>query len=232
MSAIRPQLSDTARALLGGGAPIDAWRDAGFGGLLTPEADGGIGGDWDDACAMLRLVGYERPDLPVAALILEGAAGDPLLEGALSTVALIGGALQKLLEMSIDYANTRVQFGKPIAKQQALQQSLAILAEEAAIAAVVAQSAAEAHDRAPAPFEIACAKIRANRAAAQGVAIAHQTHGAIGFTQEFALQGYTRKLSEWRSEYGGTAFWTARVGETACAAPGSALWPMLTALSD
>jgi acyl-CoA dehydrogenase len=232
MSGMRSQLIETATALLGTEVDAAAWSDAGFCTLLAAEADGGFGGDWGDAEAVLRLVGYHRPELDVAPQIISAAKGDPFYDGALATVALIGGAMERVLDLSIEYANTRIQFGKPIGKQQAVQQALAMLAQETAITAAAAQGAADARDRGSAEFEIGCAKLRANRAAAAGVAIAHQVHGAIGFTQEFALHRYTRKLSEWRSASGGGAFWAERAGTFALEAAGSALWPRLVARAE
>ena len=229
---MRAQLLETATALLTAGEDVAAFEEAGFGQLLIPEAAGGFGGDWGDAEAVLRLVGFHRPALDVAPLIIAPAKGDAMLDGALAVVALIGGALQKALELSIDHANTRVQFGKPLGKQQAMQQSLAVLAEETAIVAVVAQAAARARDAGDAAFEIASAKLRANRAAGIGAAIAHQAHGAMGFTQEFPLHHYTRKLAEWRSAFGNDAIWADRVGAFALAQGGPGLWIEITRRSD
>ncbi len=228
MSEMRAQLVETATTLLSGQTDASAFEAAGFGQLLTSESAGGFDGDWGDAEAVLRLVGYHQPELDVTALIV----GDGELDRALATVALIGGALQRAMEMAIDHANTRVQFGKPLGKQQAVQQSLALLAEEVAAVSVASQAAARARDRGDAEFEIGCAKVRANRAAGTGAAIAHQVHGAIGFTIEYPLQRYTRKLTEWRSAFGNDAVWADRVGALAAAQGGAGLWAHITARSD
>jgi acyl-CoA dehydrogenase len=217
MSEMRTQLVETATALLLGDADVAAFEAAGFGQLLSPEAEGGFGGDWGDAEAVLRLVGYHQPALDVAAIIV----GEAALDRALATVALIGGALQRAMEMAIDHANTRIQFGKPLGKQQAVQQSLALFAEEVAAIAVASQAAACARDSGDAAFEIACAKLRANRAAGNGAAIAHQVHGAIGFTAEYPLHHYTRKLIEWRSAVGNDLYWAEQVGTFAIAQGGA-----------
>ena len=221
---MRTQLVETATAILLSPIDLATFEAAGFGQLLTPESQGGFGGDWGDAVAVLRQVGYHQPGLDGAALIV----GDAELDRALATVALIGGALQRAMEMAIDHANTRVQFGKPLGKQQAVQQSLALLAEDVAAVAVAAQAAARARDKGNAAFEIACAKLRANRAAGAGAAIAHQVHGAIGFTTEYPLHLYTRKLTEWRSAFGNDAVWAERVGTFAVAHGGAGLWTEIT----
>lgn len=229
---MRAQLVETATSLLGAEPTLAAFRDAGFDQLLVPEADGGFGGDWGDAEAVLRAVGYHAPGLDIIPLILGADAADPLVDEALALVALMGGALEKCLELSIDHANTRVQFGKPLGKQQAVQQNLAILAEETAAVAVAAQAAARARDAGDAEFEIACAKLRSNQAAGRGAAIAHQVHGAIGFTQEYPLHHYTRALTVWRSRAGNDAYWAERVGQLAAGHGGSGLWIELTRRSD
>jgi len=232
MSDMRAQLVETATSLLASDATLAAFDDAGFGQLLLPEADGGFGGDWGDAEAILRLVGYAAPALDLPALIVGTAEDGALLDHALANVALMGGALERCLELSIEHANTRVQFGKPLGKQQAVQQNLALLAEETAAVAVAAQAAALARDFGDAAFEIGCAKLRANQAAGRGAAIAHQVHGAIGFTQEYPLHQYTRALTHWRSAFGNDAYWADQVGGFAAALGGSGLWTELTRRSD
>ena len=58
--------------------------------------------------------------------------------------------------------------------------------------------------------------------------IAHQVHGAIGFTKEYTLQLSTRRLWSWREEFGSDPEWAAKVGAYACRQGADALWPMLT----
>ncbi|MEZ5916764.1 MAG: acyl-CoA dehydrogenase family protein [Parvularculaceae bacterium] len=157
---------------------------------------------------------------------------DAIAWGALARTAQIAGALDGVLKLSIDYANERQQFGRPIAKFQSVQQSLALLAEEAAAANCVAQAAAQAADHGDATLECACAKLRAGKAAAIGVEIGHQVHGAIGFTKEHALHDYTRRLAAWRSEFGNERYWGARIGKWAAERGGEALWSGLAERSD
>ncbi len=149
--------------------------------------------------------------------------------GAFVRIAQIAGALDAALAMSIQYANERSQFGKPIGKFQAVQQALAVFAEEAAAVNCAGQAAARALDRGDAAFEIAVAKVRANMAAAVGASTAHQVHGAIGFTQEHGLHRLTRRLISWRSEFGGERHWAEFIGRDVAARGADALWPFLTA---
>ncbi|MGB8364153.1 MAG: acyl-CoA dehydrogenase family protein [Rhizomicrobium sp.] len=152
--------------------------------------------------------------------------------GALLRTAQIAGALDAALALSITHVNQRVQFGKPLAKFQAMQQSLAVFAEEAAAVNCAGQAAANAADRAGAELEIACAKLRANMAAGTGGTIAHQAHGAIGFTQECGLHLLTRRLTSWRSEFGGDRYWAEMLGNFAARIGADAVWPELVRRGD
>ncbi|NOG72064.1 acyl-CoA dehydrogenase [Roseicella sp. DB1501] len=155
-----------------------------------------------------------------------------LLAGALLNAARIAGALEAVLDMTVDYANTRKQFGRPIGGFQAVQQLLARAAGEVAAVAVAASHAGRAADRyglAGAAFEIASAKVVAGEAAGTVAAIAHQVHAAIGFTDEHALHLFTRRLWEWRDGCGAERVWARRLGQAALERGGAALWPDLTA---
>jgi acyl-CoA dehydrogenase len=153
--------------------------------------------------------------------------------GATARAAQMAGALQALLEMSVRYAEERVAFGRPIGKFQAVQHNLARLAGEAAAAQMAAASAAAALDRAgpgedAALFEAAAAKVRVGEAAGEGAAIAHQVHGAIGFTAEHVLYRFTHRLWAWQDDFDGEAAWAERLGARVAAAGADALWPTLT----
>ena len=230
MSAAREMLCDTARAVFveaatAGMAPIE---EAGFGLLLVPEDEGGFGGDWGDVNAVLQIAGVMVPDLPVAELIVNDA-----LQPA-ATVSLMAGAMGQALALSIEHVNTRQQFGRPLGKFQAVQQSLAVMAcevraVEAAAAALAARLDAVGLDVAAADFEIAAAKLRANRAVGVVTAIAHQAHGAIGFTREYELSRVTIPLMRWRGAHGNDAYWAQLLGRQVAEFGGKGLWEALTA---
>lgn len=154
--------------------------------------------------------------------------------GAVARSAMIVGALEWLLEQSVQYANDRVQFGRPIGKNQALQQQLAVLAGDTAAARMAATvAAADApsiaqRDCATTVFSGAVAKVRCGEAATRATSIAHQVHGALGFTHEHQLHFATRRLWSWRAEFGTDAWWAQRLGEAAIAAGSKAFWPSLT----
>jgi len=151
--------------------------------------------------------------------------------GALMRAAQMAGAMEAALDLATQYANDRVQFGRPIGKFQAIQQQVAVLAEHAAstVAAVENAARAVAEGRGSATFACMAAKIRAGEAAGKVAEIAHQVHGAIGFTQEYRLHPLTRRLWSWRDEYGNEAYWAREFGRQIAAAGGDGLWPLITA---
>lgn len=149
--------------------------------------------------------------------------------GAVMRSAQMAGALQRVLETSVRYASERVQFGRPIGRFQAVQQNLALLAGQAAAATAAAEAAIEAAAHNLDSPAVAAAKIRAGEAAGIGAAIAHQVHGAIGFTQEHRLHYSTRRLWSWRDEFGNEAYWARRLGGEVAAAGADRLWHGITA---
>ncbi len=149
--------------------------------------------------------------------------------GALARAAQIAGGVDAILRLATRYATERRQFGKPIGAFQAIQQNLAVLAGHAAAADIAAAHAFRAADRGDAAFEIGVAKTRTGEAAGIGASIAHQVHGAIGFTYEHELQFVTRRLWSWRAEFGGEGAWAATLGREVALWGADALWPTLTA---
>jgi acyl-CoA dehydrogenase len=152
----------------------------------------------------------------------------PILAGALARAAQMAGALDSICNLSILHANERSQFGNPIGRFQAIQQMLAQMAAEAALARVSADEAFHRADFFAGSLSIPTAKIVAGEAAGVGARHAHSIHGAIGFTYEHALHSYTRRLWAWRSEYGSTSFWSKMLGASAAARGATAVWPAVT----
>jgi len=132
--------------------------------------------------------------------------------------------------LTVDYVRTRIQFGRPIGKFQAIQHNLAIFAGQSAAAGAAAEMAAEAFAAGLNLVAIGAAKARAGEAASLAASIAHQAHGAIGFTQEYELHRLTRRLWSWRDEFGNEAEWQRIVGRAALHAGADGLWPMITAV--
>lgn len=346
MSEQRQMLADTLGRLLADaqvtprveGFDAALWQqvvELGVPDLLVPEAQGGVGGDWDDAGAVLHALGYHAAPLPlgeamlaaqlaaqaglerpagllllapqaqgridphtrrftgtlagvpwgrhaevILALLPDDAAGactlllrradaaalasahnlagEPrdtlrfdaapvLLQGAargatlaadrhaLVRCAQIAGALESALHRSVEFARTRRQFGRAIGQFQAVQQQLAVFGCEVAAAACAARAACRAVDRAgdqDARFQIAAAKLRCNQAIGVATSIAHQVHGAIGFTREYDLRQSTQRLWSWRTEGGNDRAWSEVLGSAVCARGAANFWSDLTARDD
>ncbi len=148
-------------------------------------------------------------------------------EGALLRSVQMAGALERTLEYALLYANERVQFGRPIGKFQAVQHMLAVLAGQVAASSAAADAAVEASGTRPDGFMVPVAKARIGEAAGKAAEIAHQVHGAMGYTREHNLHYVTRRLWSWRDEFGNETRWQARLGRMIAARGAGSLWPML-----
>ncbi|MEO2104808.1 MAG: acyl-CoA dehydrogenase family protein [Actinomycetota bacterium] len=148
--------------------------------------------------------------------------------GALVRTAQMVGAQGRVLDLTVEYATTREQFGRPIGSFQAVRQQVAILAGEAAVAAAGLHGAVDAVVAGDGALQVAMAKVRASQASTRMGAIAHQVHGALGFTQEHRLQHFTRRMWAWRDEFGSQGAWEVHLGERFVEQGAGALWPSLT----
>jgi len=140
---------------------------------------------------------------------------DARLPGAAMRAAQIAGAMRGVLAISLQYASDRVQFARPIARNQAIQHNLALMAEHAALSGTAARLAWADDGPCASTWRVAGAKALASDLAGEVAAMAHAVHGAIGFTAEYALNHLTRRLWQWRTEDGGAARWHTVAGELA-----------------
>lgn len=152
------------------------------------------------------------------------------LKAALIRAIQVCTALDRILELSVEHAGSRVQFGRPLAKFQAVQNLIADVAAEAALARAATEaalSAGIAGDWAGPGLEflVAVSRSCAGHAASVVVRNAHQVHGAIGTTIEHRLHEYTRAALAWRSEFGSVRHWDERVADLAGTA--SDLWDLI-----
>jgi acyl-CoA dehydrogenase len=158
--------------------------------------------------------------------------GSLMLMGGVVRSLQIAGALESMLDISVRYAGERVAFEKPIAKFQAVQHNLARLAGESAAALAAATSAADTLANATvfddAVFlEAVSAKIRSAEAAEKGSAIAHQVHGAIGFTIEHILHRFSLRALAWRDDFGSESYWAVELGKRVAVRGADQLWPLV-----
>jgi len=151
------------------------------------------------------------------------------LRGALSRAMLMAGALEAMSALTVEYTTDRQQFGRPVGRFQAVQQHLVWGAQDAAITTMAAQVASRdaTRDLLGARFQIASAKVVADASASTATRWAHQAHGAMGMTQEYALHHLSRRLWAWRHEYSRPGEWTAAVGRSVEAVGADGLYPLI-----
>jgi len=154
---------------------------------------------------------------------------------AMMRSAQIAGAGARCLEIGVEFAGQREQFGRPLSRFQAIQHHLAVMAGALATVEAISATAFRAMDLygigsggRDARFEIAAAKCRASEAVEPLTRIGHQVHGAIGFTYEYGLHFLTRRLWSWRAEFGGSGEWAGYLGRVARAEGGDNIWSCIT----
>ncbi|KZS72032.1 acyl-CoA dehydrogenase [Mycobacterium kansasii] len=167
--------------------------------------------------------------VPVAAPVVATLARKSALVRAIQVCA----ALDRIVQLSIEHATSRVQFGRPLSKFQAIQHLIADIAAEAALARAATEAALTAAVRSDwsAPnldFLVAVARSCAGQACSVVVRNAHQVHGAMGTTREHRLHEYTRAALAWRSEFGSVHYWDEQVTRAALEAGSAGLWSLIT----
>jgi alkylation response protein AidB-like acyl-CoA dehydrogenase len=210
-------------------ALMAALEENGLFALFVSESAGGIGATMADAVACMRCVGAAAAPGPILETLIEraGISGVAAHQtAALLNAARISGAIRWIFERTATYATERVQFGKPLSKQQAVQQMLALLADNALAAAAITDAAAAE----PSPRLIAAARARLGDASDCAIEVGHQVHGALGFTREYALNYRTRNLIAWRDQYGSVLEWKASLARMFVGSTRDGFWPAITGL--
>jgi acyl-CoA dehydrogenase len=163
------------------------------------------------------------------ALLTEKQAQELRARFALARSVQLAAALEQVLAWTVQYAGERQQFGRPLGKFQAIQMELAEMAGEVTAVTALTDAAVQALDRGEnAVLAAAAAKVRAGAAVEVVARLAHQVHGAIGFTQEHKLHHLTRRLWAWRDEAGSERHWAQVLGSGLLAGGPDQLWPALT----
>jgi alkylation response protein AidB-like acyl-CoA dehydrogenase len=181
--------------------------------LVAARGEGGLGLYWVEAShaavdvAPLRSIGRT----PQARVRYAGVPAERVADGdavaelirlgrALAAVQCLG-SMQQALDMTVEYAKVREQFGKPIGSFQAVRHHCANMASQVASARALAYEALSALDRGePADEAAAAAKASASRAAPEVLMLAHQIFGGNGVIEEndlyfFTLRGKERSLA-------------------------------------
>jgi acyl-CoA dehydrogenase len=151
----------------------------------------------------------------------------------LARSALIVGALEAIMKRTVNHAAEREQFGRTLNQFQAIQQQLALMAVEVTSARISLEAAAhdiENNENAGEGLvSIALARVRVVEAANQVVPMAHQIHGAMGYTYEYPLHYLTKRVWAWREEYGSETEWAKWLGQYVAAKGGDNLWSAIIA---
>jgi len=169
------------------------------------------------------------PGVPVGASLVTQLR----LKSALARSIQVCAAIDRILQLSIEHATSRIQFGRPLSRFQAVQNLIADIAGEAALARAATEAALTAAvssewSASNLDFLVAVARSCAGHAASVVVRNAHQVHGAIGTTREHRLHEFTRAALAWRSEFGSVQHWDDRVTSAALRAGGAGLWSLIT----
>lgn len=202
--------------------------------LVIPRANAAISEEDNvagDAVDLVRFFGClphgAMGNLPDASRLIR-------LAGAATRSLLMANALGAALEMTLSYAPGRSQFGQALPKFQAIQHSLAQMASHCAAAKVAALDGARAfaRDGTAAWPAVAAAKIRVGEAVGLVSGLAHQIHGATGFTADYPLHLLTRRAWGWRDEFGSESHWSRQLGALVCKRGAGALWPTITTMRE
>lgn len=155
----------------------------------------------------------EKPEMTLA------TSTDLRAQHALLLSAQMSGAMRRVLQTSLQFANERVQFGRSIGKFQAIQHQLSQMAEQAEAARMAARLGCATREITADALLCAMAKAATSAAVVPLTAFAHAVHGAIGVTQEYDLQLLTRRLHQWRITAGSESFWHERIGRALVSTP-------------
>jgi alkylation response protein AidB-like acyl-CoA dehydrogenase len=145
----------------------------------------------------------------------------------------MAAAMETALNLSIDYVSQREQFGRPLSKFQAIQHQLALAASECAAATMAATQAASAlarnpEDPAKAWHEAVIAKVQIGHSVEAVTVPFHQVHGAMGYTREYDLHQYTRRLWAWRDALGNEHHWSRLLGAELALTSPDQVWKGVT----
>jgi alkylation response protein AidB-like acyl-CoA dehydrogenase len=149
---------------------------------------------------LLAEVRFDHVRVPAAELLGEPGRGwddlRPALDrGKACLAAQMAGAADALMWKTVDYMNQRVTFGRPISSYQALQHRMATVAQLVYGARHLAYNVLwKLSEGIPCSDEVAMAKFFASDAYRQTTNESHQFHGAYGYSLEYSVQLYWRRM--------------------------------------
>ncbi len=163
---------------------------------------------------------FDKVKVGKEAVIGDVNSGWPSVKRAIERAAvakcaeMVGGA-QQVLNMTVQYAKDRVQFGKPIGSFQAIQQHCANMAIDVDANRFLTYEAAWAiSEGLPCSMEASVAKAWVSDAYQRVMRLAHQIHGAIGFTMEHDLHLYFKRAEAAALDWGDVNFHRASIARS------------------
>ena len=130
-----------------------------------------------------------------------------LAKATVARCAEMTGGAQQVLEMTVDYAKTRVQFGSPIGVFQAVQHHCAnMVTDVQGIRFITYQAAWMLSEGMPCTKEVSMAKAWVSEAYRRVTALGHQVHGAIAFQQDHDMHLYTKQAGLGAFTFGDVAY--------------------------
>jgi len=200
--------------------------DAGIADLLLMPKDGALYAVPKSAVTLIEAPSVDPSRRP-SRIEWNGSGGTKIAEGArcgkLTALALdraalyaaadMLGATQRMLDMSVEYTKNREQFGRPIGSFQAVKHLLADVQVKLTFARPVVHYAAYAlvHGLADTPVRVSHAKVAAADAATLGARRTLQVHGAMGYTWEYDLQIWMKRVWAEAACWGTSAWHRSRI---------------------
>ena len=153
-------------------------------------------------------VTFTNVRVPGGNLLGELGEGWPVVQSTLQkAIAMqcaesVGGA-ERVLEMTVNYVNNRIQFGRPIGTFQAVQHTCADMVIDIDNARLATYEAIYRLDAGlPAEKEVAMAKAWTSPAYKRVAQEAHQLHGGIGYMLEYDLQLWSKRATAMELKFG------------------------------
>ncbi len=162
---------------------------------------------------------FDKVKVPKENILGEVDKGWPAVEKIIRRAAVAKccetlGGIQQVLEMTVEYAKERKQFGRPIGSFQVIQHYLSDMATDVDGSRFVTyQAACMLSQNLPCAKEVAVAKAWTGEASERVTALAHQIHGAIGVTMDHDLHFYTRRARAAQVTFGDADFYREIVAQ-------------------
>jgi 3-oxocholest-4-en-26-oyl-CoA dehydrogenase beta subunit len=157
------------------------------------------------------------------AVLGRAQAGWELLEPVLDRAAVlraaqIQGAAERLLELSVGYAERRTQFGQAIGRYQAVQYLCSDIAINGHLTSLMVRYAAGLLDAGlPARKAVSQAKAQASLTARLAPERAHAVHAGVAFILDFDVQLFTRRCRHWELDLGDERYHRERIADALAA---------------